>query len=362
MKRILISIIITAILLCNTIAVSYAESRLDMVIKDTADYLFNTVKAPVVSSIGGEWAIIGLSRSGADVSSEYFENYYNNVKKYVEDKNGALHNRKYTEYSRVALALTAIGKNPLDVAGYNLLMPLGDFEKTIWQGINGPVWALIALDSNNYDIPENTHATVQATREMYVSYILDTQNADGGWSLSKSFTVSDIDVTAMVLQALSKYKDSEEVKTATERGFHMLSIRQNENGGFGSSCESSAQVLTAMCENGVAYNSPPFIKNSKTVLDDILSYYTGEGFKHTQTGKVNQMATEQAFYSLVALKRYNQGKPGLYTMTDATKALAFPVKKSIIIEKSYGLLTRKYMKREEIAKMIFNLFEGVENN
>lgn len=362
MKRILISIIVTAILLCNTIAVSYAESSLDTVTNGTANYIFNTVKNPMVGSIGGEWAIIGLSRNGADVSGEYFENYYNNVKKYVEDKKGALHNRKYTEYSRVALALTAIGRDPSNVAGYNLLEPLGDFEKTIWQGINGPVWALIALDSNNYDMPKNPQATVQATREMYVNYILDAQNTDGGWALSKSFTVSDIDVTAMVLQALAKYKDREEVKTATERGFQMLSIHQNENGGFGSNCESSAQVLTAMCENGIAYDSPQFIKNGKSVLDDILSYYTGEGFKHTETGEVNQMATEQAFYSLVALRRYNQGKPSLYSMTDVTKPLAFRFKDSIIIEKSFTLLTHKYIKRGEIARMIFNLLERVENN
>ena len=45
---------------------------------------------------------------------------------------------KHTEYSRVILALTAIGRDPSKVAGYNLLMPLGDIEKTIWQDQNGP--------------------------------------------------------------------------------------------------------------------------------------------------------------------------------------------------------------------------------
>ena len=71
----------------------------------------------------------------------------------MKEHEGNLHDKKYTEYSRVIVALTAIGKNPADVAGYNLLTPLGDYEKTIWQGMNGPIWALIALDSGNYDMP-----------------------------------------------------------------------------------------------------------------------------------------------------------------------------------------------------------------
>ncbi len=33
------------------------------------------------------------------------------------------------------------------MAGYDLTKALGDYDKTIWQGLNGPIWALIALDS-----------------------------------------------------------------------------------------------------------------------------------------------------------------------------------------------------------------------
>ncbi|MEG2584500.1 MAG: hypothetical protein RSA27_08340, partial [Oscillospiraceae bacterium] len=133
------------------------------------------VKNPQVGSIGGEWAIIGLARSGASVSDEYYQKYYENVEKTVKACGGVLDEKKYTEYSRVALALTAIGKDPKNVAGFNLLKPLGDYDKTVWQGINGAIWALIALDSGEYDIPQNTEAKVQATREMYVKYILDNQ-------------------------------------------------------------------------------------------------------------------------------------------------------------------------------------------
>ena len=115
------------------------KEKIDTVLKDTAKYLYQTVKEAQVGSIGGEWAVIGLARSGYDVPDEWFEAYYDNLEEYTIKKEGVLHKKKYTDYSRVTLALTAIGGDPADVAGYDLLKPLGDFDKTIWQGING--WA-----------------------------------------------------------------------------------------------------------------------------------------------------------------------------------------------------------------------------
>ena len=131
---------------------TFAASSVQSEVQGSAAYMVSAVKAPEVGSIGGEWAIIGLARSGYAVPANYYEDYYARVEKYVKNCSGVLHERKYTEYSRVILALTAIGRDPSKVAGYNLLTPLGDFEKTIWQGMNGPIWALIALDSGNYDI------------------------------------------------------------------------------------------------------------------------------------------------------------------------------------------------------------------
>ena len=323
-KRILSFIIITAIIL-SSISTTWATSeKIDSILKETATYITENVKSPTVGSIGGEWAIIGLARSNVEVDSGYYDCYYDNLEKHIEACSGVLHNRKYTEYSRVILAVTAIGKDPRNVKGYNLLIPLGDFEKTVWQGINGPVWALIALDSGSYSIPENKDAKIQATREMYIDYILKRQNNDGGWSLAENMP-SEIDVTAMVLQALSNYRHLANVDKAVEKALVLLQNSQNENGGFSlsgtASCESSAQVLTALCMLGIDYDSPEFTKNGKTVLDDILSYYTGKGFKHTKTGEENLMATEQAFYSLVALERHKNGKSNLYDMTDECESI-----------------------------------------
>ena len=129
-------------------------------------------------------AVLGLARGGYGVKSGYFEGYYERLESYVKACGGVLHKRKYTEYSRVALAVTAIGKDARNVAGYDLLLPLGDYEKTVYQGVNGAIFALLALDAGQYEVPVNADAKTQATRELYVQKILDSQLSDGGWNIA----------------------------------------------------------------------------------------------------------------------------------------------------------------------------------
>jgi len=329
--RKIISVFLSMIMLLGTVSSTLAKGDYDTdtVLSETASYLYKTVSDPQVGSTGGEWTVLGLARSGIEIPAEYYINYYKNVEEYVIKCNGKLHDRKFTEYSRVIVALTAIGKNPADVAGYNLLTPLGNYEKTVWQGLNGPIWALIALDCGNYEMPINTEAEVQATREMYVNRILECQLPDGGWSLfggtpqaEAADNISDPDITGMALQALSRYQHNERVKSATEKALNAMSLAQDEYGGFSAygakNVESCVQMLVALCELGISIDDTRFVKNGYTILDNLMSYNNeGSGFKHIADGNgSNLMATEQAFYGLVALKRAKDGKPGLYTMTD----------------------------------------------
>ena len=210
------ALVLTLCVLVSLAAPVLAASGVQSELQGSAANMLSAVKVPEVGSIGGEWAVIGLARSGYPLPANYFDDYYARVEKYVKDCAGVLHERKYTEYSRVILALTAIGRDPSNVAGYNLLPPLGNFEKTIWQGLNGPIWALIALNSGSYEIPKNPSAKTQATRQLYINEILNNQLADGGWNLTDTGN-SDPDMTAMALQALAKYQDQKSVQSATDK-------------------------------------------------------------------------------------------------------------------------------------------------
>lgn len=191
----------------------------------------------------------------------FFDKYYDSLVKKLTDKNGVLHDRKYTEYSRAVLAVTAIGKNADNVSGYNLITPLCDFDNTVWQGINGAIWALIALDSGNYAVG-NTEI-----REKYIEKIISEQNSDGGWSLGET-DASDTDLTAMALTSLAKYKNDEKISTAVNSALDFLSNSQNENGGFSTygteTSESVSQVIIALCALKIPQNDARFVKNSKT--------------------------------------------------------------------------------------------------
>lgn len=328
-----LSLLLALIMLCSLSVSAFAavsEDTLASAITDTAAYLYKTVKSPQVGSIGGEWAVVGLARSGYAVPEKYYQDYYAAVEDYVKACKGVLHEKKYTEYSRVIVALSSIGKDARNVAGYDLTKALGDYDKTIWQGLNGPIWALIALDSRNYPMPQNPEAKTQATRQMYIDRILACQLPDGGWSLfggtsaaSASDGVSDPDITGMALQALAKYQDQPAVAKATEEALACMRAKQDASGGFSSwdtaNSESVVQMIVALCELGIPLDDPRFVKNGNTLLDNLMTFYLpGSGFLHTANSSgSNQMASEQGFYGLVAAQRAAQGKNSLYRMGDA---------------------------------------------
>ena len=306
-------------------ALAVSDTELQSDVTASAAYMVKTVSNPQVGSIGGEWAVLGLARSGYSVPESYYQNYYAAVETYVKACRGVLHEKKYTEYSRVIVALTAIGRDPANVAGYNLLTPLGDFDKTVWQGINGPIWALIALDSGKYAMPVNKSAAKQASRQMYVDEILARQLDDGGWNLTDrgGSGSADPDITGMALQALAKYQDQSAVKTTTDKALSCLSKMQSADGGFASwgtaNSESCVQVIVALCELGVKLDDSRFVKNGHTMLENLLRFRRADGsFQHTADGSGNnQMSTEQGFYGLVSAQRAASGKASLYRMTDA---------------------------------------------
>lgn len=278
---------------------------------DTLD----TIKTDELT-FGSEWLVIALARSGRDVP----DSYYDSVVKAVQSAKGQLSDKKSTEYARTILALTAIGKDPADVGGYDLLARLADMDDVTYQGINGAIFALLALDSGKYDVPAAAEGGTQTTRDGLVAYILAQQLSDGGWALSG--TSADPDVTAMALQALAPYRTGDEtVDAAVDKGVQLLSDMQLSDGGYSSwgtlNSESCAQVLIALATLGIDPASDSrFVKNGLTVLDALLAYAVSGGFRHTVDGEADAIATEQALCALTAYARLLDGKTALYDMTD----------------------------------------------
>ena len=316
MKKLICIFIAFSLLLCSFSSFA-AEKKTDEVYNAASKQLLSC-PVPQVGSIGGEWLVIGLARAEI-MPEDTADGYYKNVVAYVTEKGSAkLDRNKSTENSRVVLALTAIGKNPEDVGGYNLLQPLADFNFVKKQGINGPVWALIALDSLLYEIPDTT-AKEQTTREKLIDYILEKQLKTGGWAIGEQG--ADPDMTGMAIQALAPYYEKNEaVKQAVDSALDFFSSIQRDDGGLSEatdSPESCAQMITALSTMGIdPEDDARFIKNGNSIVDCLLRFSLENGFAHNINGEYNQMSTEQAFYSMTAINRLRSGKSSLYDMCD----------------------------------------------
>ena len=312
MKRI-ISYIITVLMLLQGVMVVNAQGDYKDCLDGVITYLADNTKNP---GVGAEWTVLALARSGYS-DAEFFESYYNNVKSFVEQKASAqLHRVKSTENSRVIIALSAAGYDAQNVGGYNLIEPLSSFDYTVGQGINGAIYALIALDTKGYELPENS----DNSRERMVEYIVSQQKEDGGWALSGS--AGDTDTTSMAIQALIPYYPyDEELAVVVDRAISFLSEKQEADGGYSSwgikTAESCAQVLCALSDMRISSDDDRFVKNSNSLIDAMLSYYNAaeKAFGHTNPDEINRMATEQAAYALVAYHRMELGQRRLYDMS-----------------------------------------------
>ena len=300
------------------------------VLSETGSYVKQIDKKPTV---GSEWFVLAQARSGANLNSSYFSTYYNHFANYLKENKGILTNTiKYTEYSKAILSLTAAGKDARDVGGYNLFSYISDFDKTVEQGPNGAIWALLALDSNPaYSFPKVKKGGNQNSREKLIKHLLTVEVSGGGWTMNGN--KADSDLTGMALQALAPYYHKrEDVTKAVDRALAALSKMQNSTGGFSTggieTVESCAQVITGLCALGIdPEKDPRFVKGGKWTVENLISYHiNNSGFMHVkagsgnngggEAGKVNGIATEQGYYALVAYQRMKNGQTSLYDMSD----------------------------------------------
>lgn len=288
-----------------------------------------TVEHIQAKGISSEWEAIGVYQAGYDIPASYTEQFYQKIENQVTQTDRVL----ITDVERLAMAAHTINIDPRDVNGTNLIEKIynsrdatNGSDSMTYQGINGPIFALIALDSGVYDVPSDA----RWTRDDLIVHLLNEQNEDGSWSLFG--TDPSYDLTAMALIALGNYKDRTDVQTAIEAAVTFLSEAQGEEGGFhdpwngGVSLESAAQVLIGLTSVGVDPTSEQFTKEHTNLVEHILTFIADDGgFKHLpdDTGS-NGMATEQGLQALVAYNLFLNGGEGLYHFGEAEDIIEEP--------------------------------------
>ena len=299
-----------------------AARGLQMSLEGKNEMILNRQEILPAGSSQSDWAAIALALAG---EKDHYRAYAKELEDYVKDtyaRKGSLSDRKVTEYDRVILTVLALGKDPENFGGENLL------EDGIWnyqggspgdQGVNGWIYSLIAMDAGNYEAP----ADAQYTRPLVIEQILSEQNEDGSFGLQKGS--ADPDLTAMAVQALAPYQTEAKVSEGTEKALQWLSENMTEQGSYVSygeeSAESCAQTVIALCALGIdPAEDERFEKNGVTLLDGIeLFARSSGGYAHTSSDQEsNFMASEQVLLAKVALLRMRQGEERLYSFTQYT--------------------------------------------
>lgn len=297
----------------------------DKIFEETASYISSVLEPEY-----DDWMVMGLARSGK-LTDEQKKEYYSRVVNYLDSEE-----RLYaTDYARTIIGLTSTGWDVTDVNGENLLEHLSDLDFATQSGVNAAAYTLIAYDSHDYDIPElesgdtNKKSSKQTTRQALVSYLLDAEitdedgNKSGGWNYDTASKEADVDMSAMVLQALAPYYDSSsDVKAACDRTLERLSGIQKESGAFESwgseNASSTAEVIVALTALGVDVDGDQrFKKNGNSVIDGMNSLAAeGGGYRYGDDPAPNSYATKQGYYGMAAYYRFLSGENSLYDMTD----------------------------------------------
>lgn len=355
-------------------------------INSSARYILETVTEPKMGSTFGEWSVMDLLRgmyTGYDyinhIPNDYFEDYLEGIEEYVTDKNGVLDRNKSTEWSRLILALSALGYDIRNVAGHDFVSKLSESYKfSHRQGINGPIWEIIALNTGGYELypvenfpdiknPDDINTVGKMIDHILEKEITQTDGTVGGWSLMGK--VPDTDITGMALQALASYyldetryentgatASFEDFAMVVERGVLTLDRLQSPNGGYYSTGSVNSEAITQAIVALTALDIDPlddsielphvgetidFLTDGEyedgvytnNMIDALLTFWAPAsgsspevgGFKHVTAGYdggggsgtgVNAMATDQALYGLIAYDRFLENENPLYDMTD----------------------------------------------
>ena len=302
---------------------------------DTPEFkIKNYIEISLPKNIGGtaEWYALGLFQYG-----DYdFSAYREALVKYLNEKEigGASTRLKFALLLSLVTDDSDIDKATGRLSDSDFIEKALNDDSIGGQGIMSYVFGL-HLYNNGYKGKVSEEDIIETLRKL--------QHEDGGWSIMGDY--GDVDVTAMVLQALAPLTDNAFVPdpgnnetglteytasiiTMAKRGIEFLSDKQDDDGGYASfgvkNAESTAQVITAMSALGIdCATDARFIKNGNSPIDGITKFRLEDGsFSHDENGVSSPSATVQTFYSMVAYLRMKEGLSPLYVKDKNEKKLA----------------------------------------
>lgn len=230
-----------------------------------------------------------------------------------------------TEFDRTIMMLTARGFDCTKLSQYNNGEPYTDskgneidnlvaalYNYSGEYTINGPIFALLALDMGTYTIPENA----RWTRENLINVVLNYGNYDE----------FGIDMVGAIMYSLAPYQEDAvygaQIKEKLDLCLEIILRKMNSDFSFGAwgatNSESAAWVMMGLCSMGIDWNADPRFSDGQghSALQhwmDNFANVNGGYFHHTTSVTNDAMATYQGCYAtmwyLTFLNKGGQGNP-----------------------------------------------------
>ena len=282
---------------------------IDQIVKEgitSASTFLNSQNYKYECSGASDWYIMSKLRTGQTISDAEKEAYGQSAVSVVSKWKA---NPKPTDIARVALTLSAMGKDITNVGGVNLAAMLYSSDR-LEDGSNELSWTLIALDATSQKIP----ADAKWNRESMIDALLGFQNENGGFGLFDNKSTG-VDMTAMILQALAPYVKEAKVQTAVDKALAYLKDAMDEEYAYTSS-ESAAQVILALACLKLDAVDAGFAAESKSIFSTLEKNYCvkGGGYAHLKYGAANAMASYQIMEAYEAYRRFKASEEGYWDM------------------------------------------------
>lgn len=278
-----------------------AKKAQDVLAQKIYDTTFKGGKyVPGVENSSGLYTVFSLARAGFK-ADKFYDSVYAKVKAQlgaIKTSTGKFYddtNKKYVSqesilkdgaasqtYAKIALCVTALGKDASNVNGFNLIEKLAD--KSVYKAssiYSRETTILMAIDSKNYELPTGDNYLTRA--ELVNKTAADTDN-----QIATSIDWNSIDSAVMQIQPLCAYQtkdvdgvDKSAVKKACDKVLNFMYNKQGADGTYGDSYSASnvwttAQVMITAGLFGIdaatEENGTDFIKNGVTLYDDALAF------------------------------------------------------------------------------------------
>ena len=282
---------------------------IDQIVKEgitSASTFLNSQNYKYECSGASDWYIMSKLRTGQTISDAEKEAYGQSAVSVVSKWKA---NQKPTDIARVALTLSAMGKDITNVGGVNLAAMLYSSDR-LEDGSNELSWTLIALDATSQKIP----ADAKWNRESMIDALLGFQNENGGFGLFDNKSTG-VDMTAMILQALAPYVKEAKVQTAVDKALAYLKDAMDEEYAYTSS-ESAAQIILALACLKLDAVDAGFAAESKSIFSTLEKNYRVKdgGYAHLKNGAANAMASYQIMEAYEAYRRFKASEEGYWDM------------------------------------------------